>query len=107
MNTASSMILKPRVSEKSYGLSLDRNTYVFDVPSDSNKHTVKAAVEAQFDVNVVSVNIAVAKGKAKRSYRKRKQPIAGSRPDRKRAYVTLKQGDSIAVFNAADEKETK
>jgi large subunit ribosomal protein L23 len=108
MNTSLHMILKPRVSEKSYGLSMLRNTYVFDVPTDANKHAVKRAVEAQFNVGVTTVNVVVAKGKPKRSFQKRKQPIKGSRKDIKKAYVTLKEGDSLPIFAAQeDDKETK
>ncbi len=107
MSTAQTLVLRPRVSEKAYGLSLTRNTYVFDVPKDANKLTVRQAVEAQFGVTVTDVNIAVAKGKAKRSFQKRKQPIAGKRTDIKRAYVVLKAGDQIPLFASADEKEAK
>lgn len=101
------VVLKPRVSEKAYGLSQVLNTYVFDVPSDANKITVKHAVQAQFSVTVTDVNISVAKGKVKRSFQKRRQPAMGKRSDVKRAYVTLKEGDSIPVFATADEKEKK
>jgi ribosomal protein L23 len=32
-------VLKPRMSEKAYGVSQLRNTYVFDVTGDTNKHS--------------------------------------------------------------------
>lgn len=99
------MTLKPRVSEKAYGQSVASNVYVFQVPSDANKMTVADAVTAQFSVTVTKVNIMVAKGKAKTTYRKRGGRTSGSRPDVKKAYVTLKSGDSIAIF--ASEEDTK
>ncbi len=100
------MTLKPHVSEKSYGLSQARNTYAFDVPVDSNKLTVAAAVAQQFGVKVEAVNIAVGKGKVKLSYRRGSRPVSGQRPGVKRAYVRLKTGDTIPVF-AAVEAEAK
>jgi ribosomal protein L23 len=64
------MILRPRVSEKAYGLSQLRNTYVFVVPGSANKLMIAAAVAAQFNVTVEDVNVANVKGKVKRTVRK-------------------------------------
>lgn len=104
------LLLKPRVSEKAYGQSLTKNTYVFVVPNDANRTEVAAAVEAQFEVSVTDVNILNVKGKAKRTVRKGGRQSAGRDSDFKKAYVTLKEGDSIAVFAAEDnakEQESK
>jgi large subunit ribosomal protein L23 len=98
------LLLKPRVSEKAYGQSLAKNTYVFVVPNDTNRTEVAAAVEAQFEVNVTDVNILNVKGKAKRTVRKGGRQSAGRDSDFKKAYVTLKEGDSIAVFATEDDK---
>jgi large subunit ribosomal protein L23 len=95
-------VLKPRVSEKAYAKSQD-NVYVFVVPKATNKHSIASAVEAQFGVTVLSVNTIVSKGKAKRTVRKGGRPIAGRTSDFKKAYVLLKEGDSIAVFAAEEE----
>lgn len=102
-----SMPLVPRMSEKAYGLSKARQTYVFVVPQDANKLTIAEAVEAQFKVTVETVNIAVQKGKAKRSYRRGGRPLIGKDNDAKKAYVRLKEGDTIPVFAAIDEQEEK
>ncbi len=99
--------LKPRMSEKTYALSLARNVYVFDVPLNVNKLQVAAAVEAQFGVSVTNVRIIIAKGKVARSIRigaRARANVSGKRNDVKKAYVTLKDGDSIAVFAALDEQ---
>ena len=101
------MPLKPRMSEKAYGLSTDRNTYVFVVPGDANKVTVAAAVTDQFKVTVEDVNISILKGKKKRSYRRGGRPIVGRTTDLKKAYVRLKAGDAIPVFAAVEEEEAK
>jgi large subunit ribosomal protein L23 len=109
------LILQPRLSEKTYGLSVVGNTYTFNVPGGANKHTVARAVAAQFDVTVENVNIVNVKGKAKRTVRKGGRAVMGQRSDVKKAYVTLKEGQSLPIFDVPEEdkkadkagKETK
>lgn len=100
------MVLKPRMSEKTYGLSQATRTYVVEVPGDATKHTVANAVVAQFGVAVKEVNIVNVKGKVKRTVRKGGRPTMGKRSDIKKAYVTLAEGQSLPFF-AALEEETK
>lgn len=102
-----SMALRPRVSEKAYAQSLEGNTYVFGVPMSANKLTVADAVVDQFGVTVEDVRIIVVKGKSKQSYRKGRRPVAGKRADTKKAYVRLKDGDSINIFGEDDKKSEK
>lgn len=99
------MILRPKMSEKTYAQAQEKDVYTFVVPGDSKKHTVKQAVETQFKVTVEDVNILNQKGKAKRTVMKRSRPIAGRQSDTKKAYVTLKKGDKIPVFAAIEEAE--
>lgn len=102
------MTLKPRISEKAYGLSQTNNVYVVQVPTGANKLTVASAISAQFGVTVTNVNIVMVKGKNKRSVRKGGRQSFGKRPDVKKAYITLKQGDTIAIFaNEEDSKDAK
>lgn len=96
------MVLKPRVSEKSYALSMLTRTYVFEVPTTANKLSVKNAVEAQYKVTVTNVNVTNFKGKVKQSYRRGVRPVSGKRADTKRAYVTLKEGHSLPIFAAVE-----
>lgn len=91
------IILKPRLSEKSYQLSQNQ-TYIFDVPTSANKPQIAEAVASQFKVKVVTVNSARRRGKAKRSVRRGAQPLTGREKTTKRVYVTLKSGDKIAMF---------
>lgn len=98
------MVLKPRVSEKSYAQS-QNNVYVFSVLTSADKTSIARAVESQFDVEVATVNTVLSKGKAKRTIRKGGRPIAGRTSDYKKAYVTLKEGQSIPLF--ADDEEDK
>ena len=100
------MTIKPRISEKAYALSQNQNVYVLQVPSDANRLNVAAAVSAQFDVTVTNVNISNNKGKVKRTVRKGGRQSFGKRPDVKKAYVTLKEGDSIAIFANEEDKSS-
>jgi large subunit ribosomal protein L23 len=102
----SDMTLKPHVSEKAYGSSKDR-VYVFLVPKRANKVTVAAAVAKQFEVEVVNIRTAVLTGKRKRSIRRGGRPVFGRRSDRKKAYVTIAEGQSIPLFAAEEEAEEK
>jgi large subunit ribosomal protein L23 len=87
------IIIEPVVSEKSYDLVSDFNTYTFGVDRRTNKTEIKQAIEQIFDVTVTSVNTMNRKGK-----RKRTGWIVGKRKDTKRALVTLVPGDTIDVF---------
>lgn len=110
MSTISKTIaLKPRMSEKAYAMSMTNNVYVFMVPITANKLTVAQAVSAQFNVTVTNVRVVVQKGKAVTSRRKRARSATGHRADIKKAYVTLKDGDHIAIFDTPEEskKDTK
>lgn len=98
------MALKPRMSEKAYAQSLSDNVYVFVVPITATKLTIADAVTAQFDVTVTNVRIVVQKGKAVAARRRRARSAVGHRADMKKAYVTLKAGDHIAIFDAPEDK---
>lgn len=101
--------LRPRMSEKTYGLSASR-VYVVEVPKDTNKHSVARAIEAQFEVKVAKVNIANIRGKAKRIVSisgKRVKNAEGKRNDIKKAYVTLAPDNSLPFFAAVEEEEQK
>lgn len=101
------LILKPRMSEKTYASAQATNTFVFIVPKSSNKVEVADAVASQFGVTVTSVRTAVSKGKKARSIRlgKYRKNVMGQRADYKKAFVTLKEGDSIPIFAAVEEAE--
>ncbi len=90
------VIIRPVVSEKSYGL-LEDNVYTFVVAPQASKPEIRDAVEKIFDVTVVKVNTLNRKGKRKRN---RKNFSFGTRADQKRALVTLAEGDSIDLFEA-------
>ncbi len=106
------VMLIPRISEKAYAMSQAPGikTYVFEVPVSANKHTVARAISAQYDVVVTEVRTVMVKGKVKQSYRKGARPQTGVRSDIKKAYVTLRDGDTLPLFvqeAEADEKAAK
>lgn len=86
------VIIKPVVSEKSYG-ALDRNWYTFLVRPDANKTQIKIAIQEIFGVRVLAVNTLNREGK-----RKRTRTGWGKRKDTKRAMVKLADGDRIEAF---------
>ena|SRR5688572_20305514 len=100
-------LLRPRLSEKTFGLANTNTVYVFDVPASANKHTVAAAVTAQFEVAVVNVNMTNVKGKSKRTVRKGGRAVNGQQSDRKKAYVTLKEGEKLPFFETPEDKKDK
>ncbi len=99
------MALKPRVTEKGYALSELKNVFVFEVPVSANRLSVKNAVESQYEVGVAKVNITRYKGKTKRTYRLGgRRFVTGRRADTKRAYVTLKEGDTLPIYAAINDE---
>ncbi len=93
MKNPRDIIFEPIVSEKSYDLIEDENTYTFVVDRRSNKTEIKQAIATIFDVKVVSVNTMNRKGKLKRT-----GYMLGKRKDTKRALVKLADGDKIDIF---------
>jgi large subunit ribosomal protein L23 len=88
------VIIEPVVSEKSYAL-LEDGVYTFKVHPSASKPEIADAVEAIFGVTVTKVNTLNRQGKRRRN---RRNYTWGKRPDTKRAFVTLAEGDSIDLF---------
>ena len=85
------VIRKPIITEKTTTAS-ENGAVVFEVSIDSNKPSIKEAVESLFDVKVKAVNTTITKGKSKRF-----RGMLGNRRDVKNAYVTLEEGNTIDV----------
>jgi large subunit ribosomal protein L23 len=90
------VIIRPVVSEKSYAL-LESNVYTFIVHPGASKPEIHDAVQSIFGVKVAKVNTLTRKGKATRN---RRTNVKGSRPDTKRAIVTLAEGERIELFES-------
>ncbi len=94
------ILRRPVVTEKSNYLASKLNQFVFEVNSDVTREQVKTAVETVFDVSVVRVNIINLPAKAHRNSRTRRLVVRNS--GFKKAIVTLKEGDSIPVFEGVE-----
>jgi len=90
------IIIAPIVSEKSYAL-IEQGVYTFKVHTSASKPEIHDAVEAIWGVKVVKVNTLNRKGKKTRA---RKSNRTGSKPDTKRAIVTLAAGEDIPLFES-------
>ncbi|MCK5807800.1 50S ribosomal protein L23 [bacterium] len=85
------VIKRPLMTEKSSMYEeAGATVYLFEVAIKSTKDVIKQAVEALFDVHVKAVNTVIVRGKSKRVGK-----VLGKRSNWKKAYVTLKEGDSI------------
>ena len=92
-------LVEPRATEKSY-LEQTNRIYVFPVKKTMSKQEIAKMVEKEFDVTVTDVRTLIRDGKkTKFSKGKHAYPGITHRQDKKYAYVRLKKGDSIKVFD--------
>ncbi|HJN03445.1 MAG: 50S ribosomal protein L23 [Nitrospinota bacterium] len=87
------VIVKPLITEKSTDQQASHNKYTFQTNLRANKHEIKAAVEELFKVKVIDVRTCVYHGKKAKVGRN-----SGFKPEWKKAIVTVKEGDSIQLF---------
>ena len=85
------LIKRPVITEKAT-MASEHGAVVFQVAMDATKPQIKEAIEAIFSVKVKAVNTTITKGKVKK-FRGR----MGERSDKKKAYVTLEEGNTIDV----------
>ncbi len=90
------VVKRPLITEKSERGREVAQQYAFEVHRDATKIQVKNAVEKLFGVHVTAVRTAIARGKNKRVGRN-----IGRRPNWKKAIVTLRQGETISLFEGA------
>lgn len=93
---ASDILIRPILSEKSDRGREKNSVYLFHVYKKANKIQIERAIESLFNVKVESVRTVIRKGKSKRI-----GVVKGSFPDRKRAYITLKDGYKLDIFEGA------
>ena len=91
-------IVKPLVTEKVTDLTEKHNAFCFVVRPEANKLQIQNEVEALYNVKVVSVNTVNYAGKNKSRYTKAGL-LRGKTNAFKKAYVTLKEGESIDFFS--------
>jgi large subunit ribosomal protein L23 len=87
------VIIKPLVTEKTTHQQTTRNAYAFQVHAGANKHQIKTAVEAIYNVKVTDVRTLLRKGKPRRT---KTGETHGS--NWKRAIVVLDESSRIELF---------
>lgn len=90
------VLIQPLLTEKITGLRERTNTVGFIVHSDANRVQIKRAVETLLKVKVEKVNVMNVRGKVKSLGR-----FSGKRSDWKKAFVTLKQGEKLEMYESA------
>ena len=93
MKSAYQIIRRPVITEKGLGAKESEATLVFEVSSKASKSEIKNAVQAIFKVKVDTVRTANFAGKERR-----RGKFTGYRPDWKKAYVRLKEGQKMPEY---------
>ena len=91
MNDLSRVLLRPRITEKATDVTANK-TYVFEVAVDATKKDVYHAVVHYYKVKPRKVNLVKIPTKKRVNRRTRK---IGTSSQGKKAYVFLKEGDTI------------
>ena len=87
------VIRRPLITEKTSLLREDGRTIVFQVAPGANKVQIKHAIEHLLGTKVAGIRTSLTHGKIKRQGR-----YAGQRPDWKKAYVKLREGQKLPEF---------
>ena len=87
------IIRRPLITEKTSIQREDGRTIVFQVARDANKVQIRHAIEKLLGAKVDTIRTSIAHGKIKRQGR-----YSGQRPDWKKAYVTLREGQKMPEF---------
>ena len=87
------VIKGPLITEKLDRAREKQRQYSFVVDREASKHDVARAVSTLFKVTVEDVRTCIMRGKIKRIGKN-----IGKRPNFKKAFVTLKEGDKIELF---------
>jgi large subunit ribosomal protein L23 len=91
--SAEGLIIAPLITEKGTIAGEKANQVIFRVRPEATKDKIRLIVEEMFKVTVLAVRTSNFLGKERRRGR-----VVGHKPDWKKAYVTLKQGDKIEFF---------
>jgi len=91
------IIIKPVITEK-FSKMNEKGRYSFEVSRDANKIEIRNAIEKEYGVNVESVNTYITAGKTKSRMTKNKV-MTGRIAPKKRAIITLAQGEVIDIYS--------
>ena len=87
------VLVRPVLTEKGVQMA-NKQTYLFEVHTRSNKDQIREALEATYEVQVKDIKVMIRKGKERRVGRKMMIKRA---PDKKIAVITLTKG-KIGIF---------
>ena len=93
MSSGYDVIVRPIITEKGLALKENERTLCFEVADNANKRQIQDAVERIFKVKVDHVHTLTVRGKLRRRGR-----YSGYRPDWKKAYVTLSEGEKMIEY---------
>jgi large subunit ribosomal protein L23 len=96
MSTSYDIIRRPVITEKGLTLKEQDKTLCFEVSSRASKTQIKEAIERIFKVKVQAVRTMNVPGKERR-----RGKFTGYRPDWKKAYVTLRDGEKMIEYGEA------
>ncbi len=91
------ILIRPLITEKMTNISAEQGKYGFIVNHKANKIEIAKAIETKFDVHVTSIRTINHAGKKKTQFRKSGR-FEGKTPKFKKAIVTLKEGETIELF---------
>ena len=90
------ILMQPLLTEKITAMRETNNTLGFLVHPDANRVQIKQAVETLLKVKVERVNVMNVRGKVKRLGR-----FSGKRSDWRKAFVKLKPGEKVELYESA------
>lgn len=89
------ILIRPLLTEKITAIREIKNSVAFAVHRKATRIDIRLSVEKVFGVKVESVNVMNVRGKKKRQGR-----YLGKRPDWRKAFVTLKKGEKIELYES-------
>jgi large subunit ribosomal protein L23 len=93
------ILIKPIITEKMSAISEELGQYGFYVDVKASKPEIIAEVEKMYGVNVTNISTMIQGGKRKSRYTKAGF-VNGKKPNRKKAIVTLREGQSIDFYES-------
>ena len=87
------VLKRPLLTEKATIARETRREYAFEVAREANKLQIRHAVESRFSVKVQDVRTVMVGGKTRRM-----GAHEGQRADWKKAFVTLREGQTIDLY---------
>ena len=98
------ILIAPVLTEKTSRLSEEGRHYAFRVASDANKIEIRKAIEERYNVGVTSVRTIAIRPKSKVQMTRRGYMV-GKTPRRKKAIVTVREGQTIDIVGDLPSEE--